>query len=150
MSSRGAGPGAHPDGKQTDGRDRATCKAGWCLGGEPAAGALPESGREERPGNVDAGAGILLKKTGAVTLPLDSPSVPTECGGKLGAKRLHPVQHRVCGDINATLGEQPHDLGGQERQTQYHLTAIKIASVGQRYPENAEVEEAVEYRRQGR
>jgi hypothetical protein len=36
--------------------------------------------------------------------PPHPPSMPTERGGQLRAKRLHPIQHRTCGDINITLG----------------------------------------------
>jgi hypothetical protein len=37
-------------------------------------------------------------------LPPHSPSMPTEHGGQLGTKRLHPVQHRTCRHINVPLG----------------------------------------------
>jgi hypothetical protein len=37
--------------------------------------------------------------------PPDPPSMRTECSSQLGAKRLHPVQHRTCRDIDVTLGE---------------------------------------------
>jgi hypothetical protein len=33
-----------------------------------------------------------------------SPSMRTECGGQLRAKRLHPVEHRAGRDINVALG----------------------------------------------
>ena len=49
-------------------------------------------------------------------VPPDPPSVPTERGSQPGTERLYPVQHRAGGDINVTLGEQPHDLSGRERQ----------------------------------
>jgi hypothetical protein len=32
-----------------------------------------------------------------------SPSMLMERGGKLRTKRLHPIQHRACGDIKVTL-----------------------------------------------
>jgi hypothetical protein len=68
------------------------------------------------------------------------PSMRTGRGGQLGAKGLHPVQHRPCHHLYVPLGEQPYHLRGREWQATIPPHCHQNTSAGQRYSEKAELE----------
>jgi|GEM_PF-7048855 len=70
-------------------------------------------------------------------------------GSQLWAKGVHPVEHRAGGDIDMTLGSQPHDLSRREWQAAVPTHGHQDHVRGPAIPRKREVEWAVKSRRQG-